>query len=87
MATPEQADSPTSLYGVASSVLGVIALVTAVLADYAGIALPLLSGSLAVTFAVLGLSNRLDRARCAVGLVAGGLGVLHPVFLVASFGG
>lgn len=87
MAAPEQADSPASLYGVASSVLGVVSLVAAVLADYAGIALPLLCGSLAVTFAVLGLTKRLNRAQCAVGLATGGLGVLYPVFLVATFGG
>ncbi|MFJ3143126.1 hypothetical protein ACIPJM_11840 [Streptomyces halstedii] len=87
MAAPEQADSPASLYGVASSVLGVISLVAAVLADYAGIALPSLCGSLAVTFAVLGLTKRLNRAQCAVGLATGCLGVLYPVFLVATSGG
>ncbi|MFJ4922292.1 hypothetical protein [Streptomyces sp. NPDC088725] len=64
-----------------------IALISAVLAGCIGIALPLLCGSLAVTFAVLGLSKPLNRGQCTVGLATGGLGVLHPVFLLATFGG
>lgn len=85
MAAPEQADSPASLYGVVSSVLGVIALITVVLAGHVGIAFPLLLGSLAVTFAVLGMSERLNRGLCTVGLVTGGLGVLYPVHLVVAY--
>ncbi|MEU1122835.1 hypothetical protein ABZ371_04425 [Streptomyces sp. NPDC005899] len=87
MTAPEQADSPASLYGIASLVLGLMALLTAVLVNYVGIAFPLLLGCLAVTFAVLGLTKRLSRGRCIVGLVTGGFGVLYCAFLLATFGG
>ncbi|MER7107933.1 hypothetical protein [Streptomyces sp. NPDC000229] len=78
-------DSPATLYGPVSIVLGTVALITAVFSGYLGIAIPLLAGSLAVTFAALGLGSKLNRGQCAIGLATGALGVLYPVFLVAAF--
>ncbi|WP_345575834.1 hypothetical protein [Streptomyces prasinosporus] len=83
MAT-RSADSPATLYGPVSAVLGALALVAAVFAGFLGIAIPLLSGSLAVTFALLGLARGLNRGRCTVGLTTGSLSVLHPVLLAAA---
>jgi hypothetical protein len=85
--TTESTASAASLYGVVSLVLGTLALITAVLAGYAGIAIPLLLGSLAVTFGTLGLIKRLNRVQCTVGLTTGGLAVIYPVFLLATFSG
>ncbi|MEZ3182158.1 hypothetical protein KYY02_26860 [Streptomyces pimonensis] len=78
------ADSPATLYGPVSLVLGTAALVAVVPAGLLGIAIPLLLGSLAVTFALLGLGQKLNRVQCGVGLVTGSLGVLHPVLLVVA---
>lgn len=85
--TTRTTDSPASLYGVVSLVLGVVGLLGAVLVSYVGIAVPALCGALAVTFAALGLAKRIHRVQCAVGLVTGGLALLYPVFLLATFGG
>ncbi|CAL9288235.1 hypothetical protein [Streptomyces sp. NPDC003090] len=82
--TTGSADSPATLYGPVSLFLGVIALVAAVFAGFVGIAIPLLSGSLAVTFGFLGLGRGLGRGLCAAGLLTGGVGVLYPVILVAA---
>ncbi|MCQ0022460.1 hypothetical protein M4914_05470 [Streptomyces somaliensis DSM 40738] len=76
--------SPASLYGPVSLVLGVLALLTAVFAGFLGIAIPFLFGSLGVTFGLLGLSRRLNRGQCAIGLVAGALGVIYPIFLAGA---
>lgn len=81
------ADSPATLYGPVSLVLGVVALITAAFAGFLGIAIPLLFGSLAVTFALLGLARKLNRGQCAIGLVAGSLSVLYPIFLTAALSG
>ncbi|MEU7468154.1 hypothetical protein AB0A94_06250 [Streptomyces sp. NPDC044984] len=78
------ADSPATLYGPVSLVLGTAALVAVVFAGLLGIAIPLLLGSLAVTFALLGLGQELNRLQCGVGLVTGSLSVLYPVLLVAA---
>ncbi|PJE94974.1 hypothetical protein CUT44_25245 [Streptomyces carminius] len=85
--TAEATDSPASLYGVVSLVLGAVALVAAVFVGYAGVAIPLLCGSLAVTFATLGLVKRSNRGQCVIGLVTGGLAVLWLVLFLAAFGG
>lgn len=77
------ADSPATLYGPASIVLGTLALIAAVFAGFTGIAIPLLFGSLAVTFALLGLARKLNRGQCTVGLATGSLSVLYPIFLTA----
>ncbi|MCB5170089.1 hypothetical protein LG634_35460 [Streptomyces bambusae] len=79
--------SPASLFGPVSVFFGVVALITAALAGHTGIAFPLLAGSLAVTFGVIGLVTKLNRVKSTVGLVAGSLGVLYPVFLVAAVSG
>ncbi|MFF3892142.1 MULTISPECIES: hypothetical protein [Streptomyces] len=78
------ADSPATLYGPVSVVLGSAALLAAVFAGFVGIAIPLLFGSLAVTFALLGLGRGLNRGQCALGLATGSLSVLYPIFLVAA---
>lgn len=78
------ADSPAPLYGPVSLVLGTAALVAVVFAGLLGIAIPLLFGSLAVTFALLGLGQKLNRVQCGAGLVTGSLSVLYPVLLVAA---
>ncbi|MFK4223655.1 hypothetical protein [Streptomyces sp. NPDC019890] len=77
-------DSPATLYGPVSLVLGTVALIAAVFSGFVGIAIPLLAGSLAVTFGVVGLVNKLNRGQCAIGLATGSLGVLYPVLLVAA---
>lgn len=77
-------DSPATLYGPVSLVLGAAALAAAVFAGLLGIAIPLLFGSLAVTFALLGLGQGLNRVQCGIGLATGSLGVLYPVLLVAA---
>ncbi len=82
--TPDGADSPASLYGPVALVLGVVTLLTAVLSGFLGIAIPLLTGSLAVTFGVLGLTSKLNRGRSAVGLVTGCLGLLYPIFIIVA---
>ncbi|MEU7569403.1 hypothetical protein [Streptomyces fradiae] len=84
--TTGSADSPATLYGPVSALLGILALVTAVFAGFLGIAIPFLFGSLAVTFALLGLARRLNRGQCAVGLTTGALGVLYPIFLAGALG-
>ncbi|MBW1598655.1 hypothetical protein [Streptomyces sp. JJ38] len=78
-------DSPATLYGTTSLALGVVALIAAVFSGLVGIAVPLLCGSLAATFAAFGLRKGLNRAQCAVGLATGGLAVLYVLFLVATF--
>ncbi|OEJ98261.1 hypothetical protein J116_020910 [Streptomyces thermolilacinus SPC6] len=84
--TTGSADSPATLYGPVSLLLGVLALITAVFAGFLGIAIPFLFGSLAVTFALLGLARGLNRGQCAIGLTTGALSVLYPVFLVGALG-
>lgn len=79
------ADSPATLYGPASLALGTAALAAAVFAGLLGIALPLLFGSLAVTFALLGLGRGLHRVQCAVGLTTGSLSLAYPMLLVAAW--
>ncbi|MFJ8696809.1 hypothetical protein [Streptomyces roseolilacinus] len=85
--TTRTTDSPASLYGVVSLVLGLFGLAGALLVGYVGIALPALCGALAVTFGALGLAKRLNRVQCTVGLVTGGLALAYPVFVLATFGG
>ncbi|MFE0877865.1 hypothetical protein ACFW4X_23925 [Streptomyces smyrnaeus] len=86
-ATTEASDSPASLYGRASLVLGVIALVTLALGNHVGIGIPLLTGSLAVTFGIMGLYQRLNRVQCVIGLTTGGLAVLSlATLLILMFG-
>lgn len=78
------ADSPATLYGPVSLALGTVALIAAVFSGFVGIAIPLLFGSLAVAFALLGLARKLNRGQCAIGLATGSLSVLHPVLLAAA---
>lgn len=84
--TTESADSPATLYGPVSVVLGTVAVIAAVFAGFIGIAIPFLFGSLAVTFGLLGLARRLNRGQCAIGLAAGALSVLYPIFLAGALG-
>ncbi|MET9152933.1 hypothetical protein ABZX82_16915 [Streptomyces griseoflavus] len=79
------ADSPATLYGPVSLVLGTAGLLAAVFAGLLGIGIPLLLGSLAVTFALLGLSRGLHRVCCVVGLATGCLGLLQPILLAAAW--
>lgn len=79
------ADSPAALYGPVSLTFGTAALVTAAFTGLLGLAIPLLCGSLAVTFALLGLGRGLHRVRCGIGLVTGSLGLLYPLLLVAAW--
>jgi succinate-acetate transporter protein len=79
-------DPRASLYGSVSLVLGIASAVAAVLISWVGVALPLLFGSLAVTFAVLGLVHKINRRKCAIGLISGAAGVLYPVFLLCAVG-
>ncbi|BBC34852.1 hypothetical protein SGFS_061460 [Streptomyces graminofaciens] len=73
-------DSPASLYGPVSVGFGVLALVTSL---FAGV-LAILFGVLAVTFAALGLGRRLNRGKCAIGLVTGAIGALYPLFAIVA---
>lgn len=79
------ADSPAALFGPVSLVLGVVALIAAALSGFVGIAIPLLAGSLAVTFGILGLARSPHRGRSAIGLATGSLSVLYSVSLVVAF--
>ncbi|MFI8995704.1 hypothetical protein [Streptomyces sp. NPDC053542] len=78
------ADSPASLYGPVSIVLGVASVVAAGLSGFIGLAVPLLAGILAVVFGVLGLVSKIKRGQCVFGLVGGAIGVLYPAFLIAA---
>ncbi|MFI8092587.1 hypothetical protein ACIF9R_30405 [Streptomyces sp. NPDC086080] len=78
-------DSPATLYGPVSLVLGTAAAVTVVFAGLLGMAISLVFGSLAVTFALLGLRHGLHRVQCGIGLATGSLGALYPVLLVAAW--
>lgn len=77
-------DSPASLYGPASLVLGIASAVAAALSGFIGLAIPLLAGVLAVVFGVLGLVSKIRRGQCVIGLIGGAVGVLYPVFLIAA---
>ncbi|MFJ6947374.1 hypothetical protein ACISU4_22455 [Streptomyces wuyuanensis] len=77
----------TSLYGRTSVVLGVLALIATVFIGFAGVAFPLLFGSLAVTFGTTGLIKRVDRVQCTIGATAGGAAVLYLIYLLATFSG
>ena len=77
-------ESPASLYAPVSLVLGIIAAVTAVISGFIGMAIPFLAGSLAVTFAVLGLVYRTNGTASLIGLIGGAVGVLYPVFLIST---
>jgi len=79
-------DTRASLYGSVSLVFGIASAVAAVLIGWVGVALPLLFGSLAVTFAALGLAHKINRRKCAVGLISGAAGVLYPVYLICAVG-
>ncbi|MGX9230170.1 hypothetical protein ACWV95_35930 [Streptomyces albus] len=74
-------DSPASLYGPVSLVLGIIALLSAVFPPGFGV-VSLLCGSLGVTLAVMGLRTRLNRGKCLIGLVTGGTPVLFLLWVV-----
>ncbi|MGW8377486.1 hypothetical protein [Streptomyces sp. ODS28] len=85
--TSDSTDSPATMYGTVSLVLGVVGLITAVLASYAGIAIPVLCGALAVTLASAGLFQRTNRIKCIAALTTGAVALLYPVVLLATFGG
>ncbi|MDN3296416.1 hypothetical protein QWM81_20605 [Streptomyces ficellus] len=85
--TTRPTDDATALYGRASLILGALALIAAMFIGYAGVAFPLLFGSLAVTFGTIGLTKRVHRVQCAIGLTIGGLAVLYPIFLLMTFSG
>ncbi|MFE4369710.1 hypothetical protein ACFRMN_16050 [Streptomyces sp. NPDC056835] len=78
-------DSPASLYGVVSLVLGSVALISVVFSGVVGIAIPLLCGSLAVALAALGLNAGIHRVKCAIGLATGGLSALYLIYLLITF--
>ncbi|WP_055489832.1 hypothetical protein [Streptomyces sp. TP-A0356] len=77
-------DTPASLYSPASLGLGIASTVAAVFSGYIGLAIPLLAGSLAVTFALLGLAGKINRKQCVIGLIGGAVGVLYPVSLIVA---
>ncbi|MGW4271463.1 hypothetical protein ACWEGQ_03665 [Streptomyces seoulensis] len=76
-------DSPATLYGPVSSVLGVAGLVAAVFSGAVGIPIPVLAASFAIIFALLGLRRGTNRVQCVTGLVAGCFWLARSVFLVA----
>ncbi|AOT58557.1 MULTISPECIES: hypothetical protein [Streptomyces] len=84
--TTGPADSPASLYGPVSLVMGVLALAAAVFAGFVGISIPFLFGALAVTFGLLGLARGLHRGQCAAGSVTGAVAVLYPLVLAGALG-
>ncbi|MGW9303296.1 hypothetical protein ACWHA3_21095 [Streptomyces cyaneofuscatus] len=78
-------ESPATLYAPVSLCLGVVAVVLSFfLAVFA-----LLAGALAVTFGVLGLVSRVpvNRTQCYIGLAAGAVGVLLPLFFLFAYTG
>lgn len=80
-------DSPAALFGPVSLVLGVAATAAALGIDYVGLAVPLLAGLLALTFATLGLFQHASRPLCLLGLAGGAVGVVTALGTVASFSG
>jgi hypothetical protein len=78
-------DSPASLYGVVSLVFGTIALIIALWMDVYGAAISLICGGLAVTLATLGLIQRVNRAKCAIGLSTGGIALLYLAYVLVTF--
>ncbi|MGW3630180.1 hypothetical protein ACWD7F_08475 [Streptomyces sp. NPDC005122] len=79
------ADSPAALYGPVSLGFGIVALIAVALSGFVGIAIPLLAGSLAVAFGVLGLTRGSHRGRSVIGLATGSVGVLYPVVAIIAF--
>ncbi|MEU3964786.1 hypothetical protein AB0F42_34180 [Streptomyces buecherae] len=63
-----------------------MALISLAFTNIVGIGMALLFGSLAVTFAIIGLRNQASRCKCVIGLTFGALPVLYFLFLIASFG-
>ncbi|MFE7133699.1 hypothetical protein ACFVIM_22875 [Streptomyces sp. NPDC057638] len=78
-------DSPATLYGPVAAALGLLACVTLALGRYTGASLPMLTGSLAITFAVLGLRQGFRRRLCLLGLTTGVVGVGLPLALIAAY--
>ncbi|MFD8206733.1 hypothetical protein ACFV2S_10055 [Streptomyces sp. NPDC059695] len=82
--TSEPHNSPATLYGPASLLFGVLGLVATLFAGVAGGGIPLLTASLAITFALLGLGRGMNRAQCVTGLVTGGIPLAWLVFALTT---
>ncbi|WP_328538570.1 hypothetical protein [Streptomyces sp. NBC_00344] len=80
------ADTAASAYGPVALALGIISTAAAALIEFVGIAIPLLVGLLAVTFGILGLTNKLRRGQSLIGLIGGSVGVLSAVVILGAFG-
>ncbi|MET9923487.1 MULTISPECIES: hypothetical protein [unclassified Streptomyces] len=78
-------ESPATLYAPVSIGLGVIALASTF---FLGI-LATLAGLLAITFGILGLVSQaeVNRIQCGIGLAAGVVGVLFPVWFLFVYSG
>lgn len=79
-----QTDSPMSLYGGASSGLGVLACLMSLFAGYIGAGIPVIFGALAVTLALIGFAAGASRRACTAGLCTGLFGFLLPVIVIAA---
>ncbi|GGW77898.1 hypothetical protein GCM10010503_64660 [Streptomyces lucensis JCM 4490] len=77
-------DSPASLYGGASSALGVLACLVAPFAGYIGAGIPVVFAALAITLALIGFAAGSPRRSCTVGLFTGLLGFLLPVIVTVA---
>ncbi|MCX5421936.1 hypothetical protein [Streptomyces sp. NBC_00078] len=77
-------DSPASLYGGASSGLGILACVLSLVAGYIGAGIPVIFGALAVTLAIIGFTTGAPRRSCTVGLCTGLFGFLLPVIVMTA---
>ncbi|MFE7131900.1 hypothetical protein ACFVIM_13650 [Streptomyces sp. NPDC057638] len=80
----ESDDSVATLYGPASVFFGIAALMAAVFAAFIGVGVPVLAGSLALTFALLGIGSGRNRRQCIVGLITGSVGALVPLALALA---
>jgi hypothetical protein len=77
-------DSPASLYGGASSALGILACLISPFAGYIGAGIPVVLGALAVTLASIGFAAGSPRRSCTLGLCTGLSGFLLPVIVAAA---
>lgn len=82
----ESTRNPNTLYGPVSLVFGIVSVVTTVLGDFVGSGISVVAGSLAVTFAIFGLVNRVRRVLCVIGLVSGAASVLCFLWLIVALG-
>ncbi|MEV8031423.1 hypothetical protein [Streptomyces sp. NPDC086182] len=82
----DTADTAASAYGPVALVLGIASTAAAALIAFVGLAIPLLTGLLAVTFGILGITRKLHRKQSLIGLIGGSVGVLSVVAVISAFG-